>query len=95
MAQLRTLITPNRRAGIEPDTDLGSGLLIARSEDGAYEPVSAVSTINEAIEIARGNFQRRLNELDRGGEPMCPERYVVWARNREGDYEIVSEIEPN
>src|SRR5271167_2288379 len=94
MAQRRTLITPNRRAGIEPYTELGSALLIAQSEDGAYEPVSVVSSINEAIEIAQGKFQRRLKELDRGGAPMCSERYVVWVRNLDGDYEVISEIEP-
>ncbi len=60
----------------------------------AHQRGGQVSTINEAIEIAQGNFQHRLNELDRGGAPMCPERYVVWASSREGDYEIVSEIEP-
>jgi hypothetical protein len=94
MAQTKALSTANRTAAVDPDSELAAGLLLAESEEGRYEPVSAVSTINEAIEIAQGNFQHRLNELDRGGAPMCPERYVVWASSREGDYEIVSEIEP-
>jgi hypothetical protein len=94
MAQLRILMKPSLRSEIKPDTELGSALLIAQSEEGAYEPVSVVSTINEAIEIAQDNFQRRLKELDRGVAPMCPERYVVWVRNLDGDYEVVREIEP-
>ena len=95
MAQLRMLMKPSLRSEIKTDTELGSALLIAQSEDGAYEPVSVVSTINEAIEIAQGNFQRRLKDLDRGGASMCPARYVVWVRNLDGDYEVVSEIEPD
>jgi len=91
MPQQITLTAPS--AGIEFDRDLSSALLIAESEDGRYEPVSTVGTINEAIEVARANFKRRMTELERGGEPMCPARYVVWARNVDGAYRSIHEIE--
>ena len=78
---------------IAETADLGSALLIAESEDGRYEPVSTVGTINEAIEMARANLDRRMTELERGGEPMCPARYIVWARNADGDYRNIHEIE--
>jgi hypothetical protein len=88
-----TLNAPHRRAGIAFDADLGSALLIAESEDGQYEPVTGVGMINEAVEMARANVARRMKELDRGGEPMRPARYVVWARNADGDYRNIHEIE--
>jgi len=89
-----TIAAPGRNARIALDTELGSALLIAESEDGAYEPITIASTINEAIEMARDNFERRMKEVEQGGDPMCPARYVVWARNASGAFETVHEIEP-
>ena len=33
-------------------------------------------------------------QLERGGEPACPERYVVWAEGADGSYRQVKEIMP-
>ena len=76
------------------DVDLGVGVLIAESATGTYEIVAPVSTINEAIEIARHEFFRRLKDLDRGGEPMHVEIYKVWSRDYDGHYALVFEIFP-
>ncbi len=44
---------------LEGDTDLGLALLIVEDEDGRYEPVANVATINEAKELAADDFRRR------------------------------------
>jgi hypothetical protein len=75
-------------------TYLGTGfMLIVESADGAYQPVAAVSTIREAREIASRDRMARVEDLDRGGEPLCPERYVVWARGANGAYLTACEID--
>ena len=76
------------------DVDLGVGILIAESATGAYEIVEPVSTINEAIEIARDDLFRRLKDLDCGGEPMDVEIYKVWSRDHDGHYALVFQIVP-
>ena len=35
-----------------------------------------------------------MKNLERGGEPACPERYVVWAQEHDGCYREVKEIMP-
>ena len=55
---------------IKDDANLGIAMLIAEFGEGNYQPVAAVSSINEA----------------RGGEPACPERYVVRAQGSDGSY---------
>ena len=77
------------------DVDLAVGVLIAEDANGAYEVVEPVSTINEGIEIARHDFARRLKDLERGGEPMCPEIYKVWSRDYDGRYALVFETLPS
>jgi hypothetical protein len=67
---------------------------MAEFGDGNYEPVAVVVSINEAREIAESNLRARRKELERGGEPACPERYVVWAQGHEGTYRQVKEIVP-
>jgi hypothetical protein len=34
-------------------------------------------------------------DLERGGEPMCPALYRVWARNDRGEFSSVAEIDAN
>ena len=80
---------------IADTTDLGIGLLIAESEDGEYQPVGAVSTIREARETAASDMRGRMQRLDRGEDPICPARYMVWARSDGGEYATVAEIEPS
>jgi hypothetical protein len=79
---------------IDDRTQLGMGMLIAESETGEYDLISAVGTLREAREIAQHNLRRRMSELETSGEPMCPARYVVWSQGNEGDYRIVAEILP-
>jgi hypothetical protein len=74
-------------------SDLGLGMLIAESEDGAYQPVAAVSTIREAREMADSDLRGRMSRFEKGEEPMYPARYLVWARNDRGDFTSVAEIE--
>ena len=88
------MIATNRRERvIRETTDLGIGFLIAESEDGAYQPVGAVTTISEAREIAASDMCLRMDRLDQGSDPMCPARYLVWARGDGGEYATVAEIE--
>lgn len=67
-------------------------LLIAEAEDGSYEPVGVVSTIEEARTLAGENLQQRRSDLTKGESPMCPDRYVIWQRGRKG-YSVLQAIE--
>jgi hypothetical protein len=89
------MIVTRQRRVIGETTDLGIGMLIAESEDGAYEPVGAVSTIREGREIAASDMRRRMHRPEQGGDPMCPARYLIWAQVDGGEYATVAEIEPN
>jgi hypothetical protein len=80
---------------ITETTDLGIALLIAESEDGAYEPVGTVSAIREAREIADNDMRRCMRQLGAGSDPMYPFQYRVWARSDEGKYSSVAEFEAN
>ena len=72
---------------LKPDTQLGLAMLIAEDEDGHYEPVGVVSTIDEGREIAASNLRYRMRELERGGDPgLCPYEYKIWAQGVDGDY---------
>jgi hypothetical protein len=92
--QTKTPATPGFAIEIKDDTELGLAILIAEFGDGNYQPVAAVVSINEARDIAASNSRCRMKELERGGEPACPERYVVWAQGYDGSYRQVKEIMP-
>jgi hypothetical protein len=77
---------------ITDSTNLGLAMLIAESEDGHYEPVAVVGTLSEAREIARDDRAQRMRALERGGEPLCPHAYKVWARGTDGEYQLAFEI---
>jgi hypothetical protein len=78
---------------INDDTQLGLAMLIAEDEEGHYEPVGVVATINEAREIAASDLRGRLHRLEHDLDPgMCPYEYKVWARNIDGDYRVVTKI---
>ena len=79
---------------IKDDANLGLAMLIAEFDGGSYQPVAPVSSISEAREIAASDMRARTKELERGGEPTCPERYVVWAQGLDGSYRQVKEIMP-
>jgi len=69
-------------------------MLIAEFADGCDEPVVAVGSIGEAHAIADSDLRTRANELERGCEPACPQRYVVWAAGADGSYQQAKEIMP-
>ena len=50
---------------LENDTDLGLALLIVDDEEGHYEPVANVATINEAKELAAADLRRRRGRFER------------------------------
>lgn len=41
-------------------------MLIVEDEEGNYEPIRTVATINEAKELARIDFRERLQRVDDG-----------------------------
>ena len=69
-------------------------MLIAEFGEGGYQPVAAVASINEAREISATDMRARILDVERGGEPACPERYVVWAQGTNGSYRQIKEIMP-
>ena len=79
---------------IKDDANLGIAMLVAEFDGGNHQPVAAVSSINEAHEIAVSDMRGRMRQLERGSEPACPERYVVWAQGSDGSYRQVKEIMP-
>jgi hypothetical protein len=83
----------NERRTITESTDLGIGMLIAESEDGAYQPIAPVNTISEAREMAASDLRGRMRLSEQGSDPMCPAHYLVWARGDGGEYTTVAEIE--
>ncbi|HEY4085295.1 MAG TPA: hypothetical protein VGM43_05115 [Bryobacteraceae bacterium] len=85
--------TRGRPRAIDENTSIGIGFLVAESQKGTYEPVAAVSSINEAREIAADDLRRRIRRMEQGGDPMCPAQYVAWAQGIEGIYVRVAEIE--
>lgn len=78
---------------IDETTDLGIGFLIVESGEGAYEPVAPVSTIGEAREMASHDLYRRMQRLNRAEDPICPARYLIWARSDSGEYQVITTIE--
>src|SRR5947209_18963307 len=79
---------------IKDDANLGLAMLIAEFGERNYQPVAAVVSINEAREIAASDMRARMKVLERGGEPTCPARYVVWAHGSDGSYRKVEERRP-
>jgi hypothetical protein len=89
-----TAIKKSNVAAIDEDAELGYGaILVAESKDGSYEPVTMVSTIREARELAAENFRNRLSDVTKGRDRMLPVRYVIWQRGHEGDYRVTNTFE--
>ena len=72
---------------------LGFAMLIAESEEGAYQPVAVVGSIREARELAGLDLKNRMRSLEDGGSPMCVYCYKVWGQDEHGGYGLVEEIE--
>jgi len=96
MARTKNQNNTARQSGfavtITETTDLGLAMLIAESEDGHYEPVAGVGSLNEAREIARDDFAARMLALEKGDDPLCPHAYKVWARGTNRKYQLAYEI---
>jgi hypothetical protein len=74
---------------LQPDTQLGTAMLIAVDEEGLYSPIGLASTIGEAREVAQADFRRRLCLLEHGDDPgICPHEYMLWAPGTDGAYNI-------
>jgi|SRR5579883_2496730 hypothetical protein len=85
--------TPGFAIQIKDDTELGLAMLVAEDEEGHYEPVGVVVSINEAREIAAGDMSGRMRRLERGSNAgLCPYEYKVWAQGIDGDYRVASTI---
>ena len=79
---------------LDGDTNLGLALLIAEGEDGCYQPVANVSTINEARELAVADLRCRRERLECDEDPgLCPRAYKLWARGIDGGFRVACEIE--
>lgn len=79
---LATTMGDRRTFSLE-NRNLELGMLIVELESGRYLPVSVVSSISEAREIARG--YRRAHKDDRGA-------FCVWAQDIDGDYNPVAKF---
>jgi hypothetical protein len=84
--------TPGFACEIKDDTQLGLAMLIAEFGDGRYEPIGAVTSINEACEMAENNMQVRMRNVENGGDAACPESFVIWAQGIEGEYIVLRRI---
>jgi hypothetical protein len=78
---------------LSDETELGIAMLITEDENGAYEPLGPAATIGEARELAQDDMGHRRRDLERGGNPLCPAVYKVWARGLGGDYTVVAEFD--
>lgn len=78
---------------LRADADLGLAILIAETEDSHYEPIGPVATIDEACQIARRDWASRVRRFEQGENPACPGVYKVWARNGDGEYSVVCEMD--
>ena len=90
--QTKTNATPGFAIEIKDDTELGLAMLIAESEEGHYEPVAVVVSINEGREIAAGDMRGRRKDLERGQTPLCPYEYKVWSQGIDGTYRVAGAI---
>ena len=91
--QTRTNATPGFAIEIKNDTELGSAMLIAEDEEGHYQPVASVISINEGREIAQDDLRRRTRLLECDADPgLCPYCYKIWARGIDGDLRVAAEI---
>jgi hypothetical protein len=88
-----TAATPGFAILLTDSTNLGLATLIAEDEEGHYEPVSVVSSISEAREIAASDLRGRMRRLEHDRDPgLCPCAYKVWATGIEGSYIVAAEL---
>ena len=72
--------------------DLGLALLTAEFEGGGYQPISPVSTLAEARELAQSDLRARTRQLASGDEATCPAQYRLWKRDDRGTFQPVAQI---
>jgi hypothetical protein len=86
--------TPGFTIRIQENTELSGAFLVVEFLDSGYQPLGGVISIAEAREIAQDDLRRRMRDLEAGGDPPCPEQYVVWARGIDGAYHVAARLEP-
>lgn len=86
--------TPGFTSRIEETTELSDAFLIAEFDGGRYEPLGGVISLREAKEFADNDMRCRMRDLEAGGEPACPDGYVVWARGIDGVYQVADRFNP-
>jgi hypothetical protein len=89
--QMTQTPTPGFAIKITPQTELGLAMLIAETDDSAYEPVAVVASVAEAEEIAKSDFARRVKDTAMGEDVACPARYAIWAQGLGGEYKSLRE----
>ena len=76
---------------LQPDTDLGSAILIVEDEQANYEPVAVAANISEGKEMAQADLRARLGRLERDEDPgICPYQYQLWARGVDGRQHVAA-----
>jgi hypothetical protein len=83
--QTGTNATPGFAVELKPTTDLGLAILMVIFENGRYEPVGVVASINEADEIAQ--HHHRHYRPSHPGYQIA--NYELWAQGLGGDYRRV------
>jgi hypothetical protein len=78
--------TPGFNSTISRNTNLGIAMLILEDEEGHYEPINLASTIEEALEMAISDSQRR------GPDSLCPYVYKLYATGNGGKQQLVPEF---
>ena len=62
-------------------------VLVAEDEEGRFQPLCVVSSINEAGDTAASDLKCRLDPLGRDEDPgICPYEHKVLPRGIEGKY---------
>ena len=76
---------------LQPDTDLGSAILIAEDEEGTYEPIAVAINIREGKQLAQSDLRERLRRLEHDEDPgICPWQYRLWARGVDGQQRVAA-----
>jgi len=71
---------------------LGFAILITESEDGCYEPVAIISSLEDALAVTRSEFHQRVRCQQDGASLLCPYSYKLWARGNNGYYQVAREF---
>jgi len=91
--ETKTKATPGFAIEIKGGTNLGIAMLIAEDEEGRYEPVASVVSVDEGREIAQSDLARRMRLVERDQDAgICPYYYKIWAAGIEGSYCVAAQL---